>query len=134
MSGKTDYISQMVTETFGGAQDNVLEFKLPEKEECSQIEMDFSPTRAIYDKERRCLVLELEGERVELPANFGPLSQVDFESDQAHLYVSLHKDPEKLIEVLSAHLNRPLESMEIYAAEGGLKLDARFANAFQQAA
>lgn len=134
MNAKVDYISQMVADTFSEAQDNVLEFKAPKEAEAQQVEMNFRPTRASYDAERACLVIEVEGERIELPSTFGALRNVDFNSPDAHFYISVHRDPDHLIQTLSEALNRPIESLEIYAVSNGLELEARFLEAHGQAA
>lgn len=134
MSRKVDYISEMVAETFGEGQGELLQFTRPESVEKSQLEMDFSPTQVSYDETRKCLILDLEGERFEIPSNFGALKSVDFASDKAHFYISVHRDPDSLLEVLSSATNKPLEGLEVYVGEAGLELDIRLSDAFQQVA
>ena len=134
MSAKVDYISQMVAETFNESQGDLLEFTPPKGAEDHQLEMDFSPTGVSYDEARKCLVMDLEGERFEIPTNFGSFKDVDFASETAHFYISNHRDPDSLLGVLSTCLNRPVEVIEIYAGDGGLKLDIRLRQTLQQAA
>lgn len=112
MSRKLDYISQMVTDTF-----QFLEVS------GNQMEMVFGSDGAHFDFLKRCLVISLNTQVIEIPQGWGPLTgTVVEEGAQLDICLSHNWDPDSLIPVFENCLGYELERVEIKSSESSLSL------------
>ena len=112
MSRKLDYISQMVTDTF-----KLLEVS------GNQMEMVFDSDGAHFDFFKKCLVLRLNTQVVEIPQGWGPLAgTIVEEGAQLDICLSRNWDPESLIPIFENCLGYELERVEIKSNESSLSL------------
>lgn len=104
MSGNSDYISQMVQDTFNDLEEgNVLAFSGRSKRSShEQLEMDFNRRSATFDLRRGCLILEFGGEPLEIPLNWGPFRSHSFEKGvPVRVYIDATNDSYHLLRALS---------------------------------
>ena len=117
MGKGNDYISQMVLETLNGSVDNVLEFRRPS----SQMELNFNTHQVSYSIERGCFEFTCGGQVVEIPINWGPFSNINYNQPNFDLRIS-KDDPSMILSVLSLLFEYDLEHMHIFGPKEDLRL------------
>lgn len=141
MDGKTDYISQMVSETFEhldeAEEGNVVALARRDVRPYhhNQLEMSFEETSSrasgqagpevSFDRNRLCLSINLQGQVLEIPVNWGPFRWMDFSNPDTELDFKLKRreDSDGLFAVLEEYFDVSVENLHIYATSSGLRLE-----------
>lgn len=120
-----DYITQMVEDTFEGPspepeQDNVLPFLQPDSSglRSEQLSFDFNTIRGIVDHIRGCMSLEIAGQHIEIPLNWGPFKLYNLKEDGLYIRMTKYDDLDLFIDVLESLLETSIDNLNFHIIGG----------------
>ena len=139
MENEFDYITQMVDDTFENLEnnENVLEFPLEksfDNKKSEQLSFDFNSLKGVIDHARGCICLDLSGQHVEIPTNWGPFKLYNFQDNEVSLQIEKHEDVDLFLDVLGSILNTEIESIQLYVNKGEVLLKLNEASVHDLAA
>lgn len=120
MDNDFDYITQMVEDTFENheSNENIIAFPIEKsavnKPESEQLSFDFNSLRGHLDYERSCIVLDLSGQHIEIPTNWGPFKLYNLKEENFTMHIEKYEDVDLFLDVLGSVLNIEIESLQLY--------------------
>lgn len=122
MDNEFDYITQMVEDTFEqvSSDDNVIQF--PElntvAKESEQLSFDFNILKGSLDQMRGCICIDLSGQHIEIPVNWGPFKLYNLKESNVFIQIEKHDDVDLFLDVLASVLGTNIDVVSFYIQDG----------------